>query len=716
MSKISFWNSVKENAKRRIWVAVLAVIVLAIFYPLVFAMIMQIEGMDSDVSYRTTRALYLFHQNLVGIGIAIVGAVICGIEGYSYLYSRQKVDVFESEPVSKRRRFFTIYTYGILVYVIPLLVFSLICIPVAHIYHAFSMLFLSTLVSSLCQCLLVYLAVYHLTIMAVMLTGHLVVTMLMTGFLMLFEFAFRLLFSVMKETFFVSYYNVNSRITDSFTSPIIAAYRLVECNSRLPQSYAVRKGFISGDMSYYMVAEKKYLMLLVAQAAIYLAIAFWCYMKRPMEKNGEALIFEKIKGPFKVLVVFFGGLLGAMIFHSMTYENGVFTFIGMVLGLLLMQIAVEVIYDFDIKSALKHWNSLCVAAILCVGVYGIFSMDVFGYDHYVPNKASLKDISISVDFDNAYEINHFEPSLDGIFFQHLEESARLDSSNMDAVDAILDLAAHNTGKKVDEYINSEDQESLGNAYFWVTVKYTKKSGREIYRYFCINPLQGDDKKDMEAIFAAKSMKEELMNLHGENIEKLWEISKPYYNDGFEDHTILASDATAMMEAYREDFDAMTWEQAVGVPVGLVKIRYKGVGDYNHYASYPVFEGFTNTIAYLESKDISVENTIDVENIANIGVTKYESQYNEEGMWVRDGNSEKTFTDAKSIQNIVKHAHPRELLSWRFVDYPWTTDFSVNILYKNELTQSDLSVLRGDLPAELDKEWDAEVLWNDDDWN
>ena len=89
---------------------------------------------------------------------------------------------------------------------------------------------------------------------------------------------------------------------------------------------------------------------------------------------------------------------------------------------------------------------------------------------------------------------------------------------------------------------------------------------------------------------------------------------------------------------------------------------------------------------------------------------------EEGMWVRDGNSEKTFTDAKSIQNIVKHVHPRELLSWRFVDYPWTTDFSVNILYKNELTQSDLSVLRGDLPVELDKEWDAEVLWNDDDWN
>ena len=54
MSKISFWNSVKENAKRRIWVAVLAVIVLAIFYPLVCAMIMQIEGMDIDVSYRFT--------------------------------------------------------------------------------------------------------------------------------------------------------------------------------------------------------------------------------------------------------------------------------------------------------------------------------------------------------------------------------------------------------------------------------------------------------------------------------------------------------------------------------------------------------------------------------------------------------------------------------------------------------------------------------------
>ena len=131
---------------------------------------------------------------------------------------------------------------------------------------------------------------------------------------------------------------------------------------------------------------------------------------------------------------------------------------------------------------------------------------------------------------------------------------------------------------------------------------------------------------------------------------------------------------------------------------------------------PAFEGFTNTIAYLESKDISVEDTIDVENIANIGVTKYESQYNKEGMWVRDGNSEKTFTDAKSIQNSVKQVHPRELLSWRCVDYPWTTDFSVNILYKNELTQSDLSVLRGDLPAELDKEWDAEVLWNDNDWN
>ena len=64
--------------------------------------------------YQAARDALAFSDNLWPV-IVFLGAVI-GMQGFSYLYDRRKVDMYHSVPVSKQKRFWVIYVNGIIIY------------------------------------------------------------------------------------------------------------------------------------------------------------------------------------------------------------------------------------------------------------------------------------------------------------------------------------------------------------------------------------------------------------------------------------------------------------------------------------------------------------------------------------------------------------------------------------------------------------------------
>ena len=127
MSKNSFLVNMKENNKRRIWLWILSGLFWFLYYPIGMMMsigrqqtINEVRGFSEAVAKErillAAREWLSVASNGGHLVIVSLIAAVCAIQGFSYLYYRQKVDFYHSIPVKKSRRFAVIYLNGILVF------------------------------------------------------------------------------------------------------------------------------------------------------------------------------------------------------------------------------------------------------------------------------------------------------------------------------------------------------------------------------------------------------------------------------------------------------------------------------------------------------------------------------------------------------------------------------------------------------------------------
>ncbi len=258
-------------------------------------------------SYGSTIAEEIIHERLVGSMFSMMGmntgmlfltsalAVISAIQGFSYLYSRKKIDFYMGMPVKRKKRFLVIWLNGILLYMIPYFAGLAISLLIAAGNGAVNQsVFVSAAAAMLANSLL-YLGVYHMAILAVMLTGNIVIT----GFAFLtfcvYEFLIRMVSEGYKQMFFryFSYFG-------SDKAPILSPFTMyINLASRF--SYANR-------------LDAKYLIGMLVFAAVVGVLSYICYLKRPAEAAGRAMTFEITKPFVKVLLVvpaalFMGGVI-----------------------------------------------------------------------------------------------------------------------------------------------------------------------------------------------------------------------------------------------------------------------------------------------------------------------------------------------------------------------------------------------------------------------
>ena len=190
-SKSSFLVNLKENNKRRLWVWVLSALILMLAFPVLAAMtVSQIRnGANSWAdSYGQEAARAIIHARLVGAMSRELGfstlkmlttallAIVSALQGFSWLYSRKKVDFYMGMPVKRKKRFFIIWLNGILIWLVPALLGLMIEALIAAGNGALDK---TVILSALAACavrLLFYLGVYHTAILAVMLTGNVLIT------------------------------------------------------------------------------------------------------------------------------------------------------------------------------------------------------------------------------------------------------------------------------------------------------------------------------------------------------------------------------------------------------------------------------------------------------------------------------------------------------------------------------------------------------------
>lgn len=185
-SKNSFLASCRENHKRRIWVWIVAVLSQLLLYGgMMMIYLSRIRGYQANGDYRSpagfqeamcraARDALAFSDNLYGT-IFILAAII-GMQGFSYLYDRRKVDMYHSVPVSKDKRFAVVYLNGIFIYLAANLSGMILGTVIAVSQKAVNVDVLANAGLAFVWNLFLFLAVYHMMILAVMLTGNRFVT------------------------------------------------------------------------------------------------------------------------------------------------------------------------------------------------------------------------------------------------------------------------------------------------------------------------------------------------------------------------------------------------------------------------------------------------------------------------------------------------------------------------------------------------------------
>lgn len=680
-SKNSFWVSVRENQKRRIWVwisAFLIQLILAVGTLTVY--LSRIMKWNENGVYATKSAYKTamceaardaLSFNTYQWFFVILLAMVIGMQGFSYLNDRRKVDLYHSVPVSRKSRFWVIYTGGIAIYVLSSLVSLVLGIGIAASMGAADGKVIAATGLGFLWNFLFFLVMYHAAMFAVMLTGNWFVTILVFGFLTVYEAGIYYLLDSFKSAFF--------RTASSMyvaTDPKLSA--LSDYVNRLyPLKYGTAD--IGGLLKTILPYCGKWIMIAIGL----LVVTYLLYCKRASEAAGRAIAYRKVEPVLKVAAAIpLASLVGITVYQASCSSKGLMVVSMIVSGMLFCGVA-EILFDFDLRSAVHHLISTGVAFIGILAVFFIFNEDLLGYDKYVPRADQVESIALQFDCDY---MDYYEENSEGMAYM---DGSKYREKYMYITDAepVLALA--------EKSLNESDWEKMKEGCH-VSVLYRMKSGRQVERGFSVDLANPVNEGYLNEIVSSKEYKEGAYQMM--QADALYDkVGSITYSNGATQVAVPAGEMQRLRELWNEDMCRTDFTMLhTNYPCGVLNLGFTG-----SYVSIslPVYESFTNTIAYLKEQGAYYPVKLNAEDIESVTVTNYHNEYYEtENSWegemaeaaetsVEDSYVDVTrqaeFRDAREMGAILEEIYPAYAVStgfWKSYD-AFDSSYDVQVVFK-----------------------------------
>lgn len=676
-SKNSFWANCRENYKRRIWVWIVAVLSqLLVYGGMTMVYLSRIRSFNEAGTYRTKQvfrdAMYQAARDALGFSdnvypfIIILGAVI-GIQGFSYLYDRRKVDMYHSVPVTKGRRFAVVYVNGLAIYLVSNLAGLFLGMVLAGAQGAVNAAVISDAGLAFLWNLFLFLVSYHMMILSVMLTGNRFVTACVYLFLGLFEICVNAMKNALSWDFYDTY---TTAFKDS--DPKLSVY--YDCTANIWQLKNLKEAGEKAALAFPIMG--KWAMI----AAVFLALAWIAYRRRASEAAGKAIAFSVLKPFLKVAVAIPGALLIGSLVYDSSNNNDMLMAMGMLAGVILICAAMEVLYAFDIRCILKHLPSTGAAVLGILAIFCIFKWDLAGYDNYIPKQNQLESIAISLDcyYDSYWDENG----------QYIDSDQYI-KDNMFLTDTqpVLALA---------EMSRQTDAEDMGQSRT-LQVLYRLKSGKEKARRVVVDYDDPKAEAYLDQIFQTDEFKRGIFQTMTD-VNYCDGVTKISYSNGPVRTTIPAKEADALRAAWIKDMEQFDFTLAKnGMPCGQITLSY---ADYSQRDWY-VYDTFAETIACLKKNEAFYPAKLNAKDIDYITVINYHNEMSEENMdsgiearavAVRETAVVDTYVDYTVQETFTETAQIEEILSAVRCSYftsPWGNyngteeNYSVNVVFKKD---------------------------------
>lgn len=679
-SRSLFWARSRENHRRRVWVWIVAVLSQLLAYgAMITIYLSRIRIQNENGVYKTAQefqqAMYqaardaLAFQHRLWLVILFLGAVI-GMQGFSYLYDRRKVDLYHSVPVSRKQRFGVIYVNGIMIYLTANLAGLVTGTVIAAAQGAVNGSVLAYEGLGFVWNFLLFLTTYHIMLLALMLTGNRFVTLCVFGAMMYYEEVIYWVFDGMKWNFFktasIFYLSEEKRLTP-WVEYMNHIYEL-----KAAETVAQAAGICLPMCGKWLVT-----------GAVILALVYLCYIKRQSEAAGKAIVYNAVKPVLKIAVVIPAALVVGITVYGTSYNNELLMVLAILAAGVIFSAAMEVLYDFDIRSAFRHLLSGGIALAGLLAVFCIYKWDLTGYDSYIPAENKVESVAISL---NGYYDNYWDKQ-----FRYISE-ATFQKEHMFLTDAAPVLALVEKSQQTD-WETMEDGRR-------VEILYRLKSGRQVGRVIQADYADAETEELLNRIMGTDAYRRGRFQLYEEGVraESLMGVT---YSNGAVQVAVPLEAAGKLREAWLKDLEHYDFSlERHSNPCGILSLKYKGY----MLQEMRIYETFTNTIACLQSMEAYYPVQLDASDVESVTVTNYHNELSEQMKYdgvmtsgVRptarpaavldaeatdvDYTVRETFYEEKQIAEILKHVHPSRMLSDMAGISDREQSYSVEVVFK-----------------------------------
>lgn len=685
--KAVFCFDVREDMKRRNWIFGISFLVFFCCFPgylllRLNSILSTYENADAEGLLLMQRRMddvvsALFHSNGFLPVLIIFLAVLIGMQGFAYLHNKKQVDFYHSQPVSRKRRFTVLWFDGVVIFVVTYWVNMLLGMMVATVFGSMSGTIMTGAIKAFCLYLLLFLGIYHLAMIAVLLTGNTLVSLLMMGLLLGYELAARAITVLMASSFFITFGSgEENKIFDTIFSPIVNIYKYIILAGRQGRYY-------SYDGKVYTYGNIAVGLLLLA--IVFGIVSYFLYKMRASESHGNSISFPKMKEILRFALLLVFGIFCTYAVYFVAGESVVLGILGAVFSVALGHAVIQLIYEVDFRAIRKKLVTAVVSLVSVIVVFLAFRYDWIGYDSRIPKQSKVESVYVSLVAESFGDCNYVMQ--DGTEIYRWYRARNMEITDLDTIYALLENRERITRDTKTYDRNCENME----------IKFRFRNGKTENRILYIN--YEENMELLNEIYHMDAYQLANNQVMEENFVDNYRIISATYNNGFGNVTApIEVDMHALVEAYKKDVENADYEE-VYYNYPKTQISLLGVGmqneEYRNSWNILIYDSYKNTIALLEQAGINHNNVFD--NAYRNRIQKIEVRQEDYERLLTSGSEmvsyltdEKTaiYTNPEAFEKILENTVPSTNRWWSTKSRSNNDEYSVFIYTPNPYDGAD----------------------------
>ncbi len=614
-SKNLCFKLMKEDVKRRAWTIALTVLGL-VFTILVPVAIKSGEFRDYVAHVGPGEGSNYIQNSIIGflrtgggaVTVLILASVVWAVSGFHYLHNSRKVDFYHSLPIKRRQIFLAVYMNGILIPAGIYLMVLLLAVGIA-LQAGVGMDVIGVIpFQGFAMHLVYYSLLYTTTVLAMMLTGNVVVALL--GTVVFYSYGPAVIALVL--AYFNSWFH-----TFTMSAAQDRRYILMLWYSSPFGNYMGSVGDFNTGLWYINR------ILTAGLVTVFLAgISYLLYRVRPSEAAGKAMAFKTARAPIKVLLVIPISVAFGMFFYMLRSHLTWLVF-GTLCGCVLSHCLIEIIYHFDFRRLFAHKLHLagCGGVSLVLLLAGYY--DWYGYDSWVPDAGKVESAAICLyDKDEWVTYGQADTIRSGNgkvrYYWNYKNRADYCYENMNMTDASLAMEVSRRGAEADQARRRDKNYRAYNSDVFM-VQFRMKNGKVVQRRYSI-PVDEEETRLVCAIHDNEEYKQGAYPVMKQTREDTMEVFVQQF--GQTEELLLDSEARGhLLETYQEEWKNLTAEtREKEFPIGIIqfntvdmvnareeyKAQLEKEGKTSYYFDvdlaercyYPIYPSFDGTLALL----------------------------------------------------------------------------------------------------------------------